>query len=234
MLDNRHILQHLGCNILCYASQEINHYSEVGSWQKMKCIVILQNMTCDMYSYPRKLMLVSGLPLLQFRQWIILLSKDQFCSILSRIEDSFSPPTIQMYSHFNICYRHSWSNNWMLLCFLTMLNDGMNMFPQRFTFRIVHQFHYVMLSLRHRFNDANFDLKFLVQMETFCNCLIEPHWTIHKEAIWVKTDFQNLSGGTCHPTTCFDYLDSSSVTHALKTKIFVCTLFTGIADQHVW
>ena len=27
-------------NILCYASQEINDFSEVGSWRKMKCIVL--------------------------------------------------------------------------------------------------------------------------------------------------------------------------------------------------
>ena len=45
---------------------------------------------------------------------------------------------------------------------------------------------------------------------------MELHWTIHKEAICVKTDFQNLSGGACHPNNCFDQSDSSSVTHALN------------------
>ena len=61
----------------------------------------------------------------------------------------------------------------------------------------------------------------------FRNYLIELHWAIHKEAICVKTDFQNLSGGACRPNNRFDQSDSSSVTHALKTKTFVPNLFTG-------
>ena len=77
------------------------------------------------------------------------------------------------------------------------------------------------------FNDANFDLKFWVQMEGILQLPHRAHWTIHKEAICVKTDFHNLSGGACHPNNRFDQSDSSSVNHALKTKIFVPYLFTG-------
>ena len=63
----------------------------------------------------------------------------------------------------------------MLLCFLTMLNEGMNRFSQRFRekhsplefslipFSIVFN---GMLSIKRSiFNDVNFDLKFWVQME---------------------------------------------------------------------
>ena len=62
------------------------------------------------------------------------------------------------------------------------------------------------------------------EWKAFCNNLIKPHWTIHKEAICVKTDFQNLSGGACHSNNRFDQSDSSSVTNALKNQNF-CTQF---------
>ena len=65
----------------------------------------------------------------------------------------------------------------------------------------------------------NFGYKWMA----FCNNLIELHWTIHKEAICVKTDFQNLSGDACHPNNRFDQSDSSLVTHAQKTNF--CTQF---------
>ena len=56
--------------------------------------------------------------------------------------------------------------------------------------------------------------------KAFCNYRIEPYWTIHKEAVCVKTDFQKLSGGACHPNNRFDQSDSSSVTHALVPNLF--------------
>ena len=54
--------------------------------------------------------------------------------------------------------------------------------------------------------------------------------------VCVKNDFQNLSGGACHPNNRFDQSDSSSVTHALKTKIFVPKMqihSLAIADQYM-
>ena len=64
----------------------------------------------------------------------------------------------------------------MLLCYLTMLNDGMSMFPQKFhskhsplVFFSLIPFSIVFIGMlrikRLIFNDANFVLKFLVQME---------------------------------------------------------------------
>ena len=75
----------------------------------------------------------------------------------------------------------------------------------------------------------NFGYKWTV----FCNYRIEFHWTIHKEAICVKTDFQNLSGDACHPNNRFDQSDSSSVTHALKTNFLYLIYSLAIADHHM-
>ena len=43
----------------------------------------------------------------------------------------------------------------------------------------------------------------------------------------VKNDFQNFSGVACHQNNRFGQSDSSSVTHAQKTKNFVPNLLIG-------
>ena len=68
---------------------------------------------------------------------------------------------------------------------------------------------------------------FRYKWSPYCNFLIEPHWVINKEAICVQMDFQNLSGGACQQNNRFDQSDSSSVTHAQKSKTFVINLVIG-------
>ena len=48
--------------------------------------------------------------------------------------------------------------------------------------------------------------------------------TIQKEAICIKTDFQNLSGGACHQNNRFGQSHSSSLVHTMKTKHFFTLL----------
>ena len=112
-------------------------------------------------------------------------------------------------------------------------------FIKTFAVRICHKFHSLLRSMEYTVLNVQFSMiqtlieSFGYKWKAFCNNLKQLHWTIHKEAIYVKTDFKNFSGGTCHPNNRFDQSDSSSVTHALKTKFFVPNLFTGIADQHM-
>ena len=102
-----------------------------------------------------------------------------------------------------------------------------------FAVRIYHQFHFLLCSMEYTVLNVKFSImqtlisNFGYKWTTFCIYRIELHRTIHKEAICVQTDFQNLTGDACHPNNRFDLSDSTSVTHALKTKFFVPNLFTG-------
>ena len=46
---------------------------------------------------------------------------------------------------------------------------------------------------------------------------------------FIDKQFQNLSGGACHPNNRFDQSESSSVTHAFLYPIYSL----AIADQHM-